>query len=240
MASYQHLGLALLAFGAVVSATSFFVLQSVPLTALGLGAIMVGIASAMLPPTSVPSSLVKEMLQNSATNIEAILEEFNVKGRALYLPPRDGRVTAFISIEDKPVLEVASSGEVPLRVLSMAGGSRGVTVFPPGSELPKSQDSYRETTYEDLLRSVLVDASELADSVKITSQGDIEVVEIKSAKVVPRLPKFDACLGSLPSSVAASALAYKTNSRVSIEGEERYGDSRIILTLRRYPGSVAE
>jgi hypothetical protein len=236
--NYQSAGAILLGFGAVLSIVSYSLLQNIPLTALGLGSVIVGIASLMLPPNPIPSSLVREMLQNSATNIEAVLEEFGVKGKAMYLPPREGRVTAFITLEERPVVEIASSaGEVPLRVLSMASGSRGVTIFPPGSELPKSQEAHSEGSNEDFLRTVLVDTSELVRSVKSNTLGDTEVVEIKGAKSIPNLPRFNHCLGSLPSSIAASALAYKTGRRVVIDSEDVNGTD-ILLILRTFGQSA--
>jgi hypothetical protein len=231
MTTYSEAGYALVGFGAVVSVVSYFVIQNIPLTALGLGSVMVGLASLLLPPKAVPTSLVKAMLQNSCTNIEAILEQYDARGRAVYLPPRDGYVTAFVPIKEIPSMEVAAAGDIPLRVLSAAGGTKGVTVFPPGSELPKAYEAYQEGSFDDLLRLVLVDGMELASSVRTSRDGDVVVVEIKGPRVTPDLPRFNRCLGSLPTSVAACALSFKEGKRVVVEKEDVSKD-KIIAVLR--------
>jgi hypothetical protein len=231
VSTYSEAGYSLVGFGAIVSVVSYLVIQSVPLTALGLGSVMVGLAALLLPPKAIPTSLVKAMLQNSSTNIEAILEEYDAHGKAVYLPPRDGYVTAFVPLKDVPVMEVAAAGDIPLRVLSAAGGTRGVTVFPPGSELPKAYEAYQEGSFDDLLRLVLVDSTELASSVRTSREGDAVVIEITGPRVRPDLPRFNRCLGSLPTSVAACTLSYKEGRRVVVEKEE-LAEGKVTAVLR--------
>src|SRR5579884_306098 len=91
--SYQLLGSILAGFGIIFSILSYFVIGSIPLTALGIGCLIIGVASIMLPPNPVPKSMVREMLRNSATNIEALWKEFKVKGKVFYFPPREGKVS---------------------------------------------------------------------------------------------------------------------------------------------------
>ncbi|MEM0118140.1 MAG: hypothetical protein QXV32_06810 [Conexivisphaerales archaeon] len=231
--SYQVFGAFMVGFGLVVSSISYFILSSIPFTALGIGALIIGVASMMLPPSPVPKSLVSEMLRNSATNIEALLEEFQVSGKALFLPPREGYVTAFLTIEDVPLAEVAESPEIPLRVLSIASGRRGLRIFPPGSELARSAEAYEEQNYEQLLSLIIVDQSELAQSVKVVSKNEQVVVEINRPKVLPKLPRFNRSLGTLPSCIAATCLAFSSGKRVAIE-EERVNDDKILLSLRLF------
>lgn len=229
--SYQLLGSILAGFGLIFSILSYFIIANIPLTALGIGCLIIGIASIMLPPDPVPKSIVREMLRNSATNIEALLEEFQVEGKAIYLPPKEGYVSAFITIEEKSTIEIAQADEIPLRLLSSASGIRGVTIFPPASEIPKAVEAYEESSYEQLLNSVLVEQLEIAASVRVVEKGDVFAVEINKPKIMPKLPKFNRSLGTLPSSVAASVLAFNKKSRVAIE-EEKVFDNKIILTLR--------
>lgn len=227
--SYKSTGLFLTSFGALLALISYLLIQNIPLTSLGIGVAIIGAAALLLPPNPVPRSIVREMIKNSATNIEALLEEFDVKGRAVYLPPRDGYVTAFVTLEESQG-EVISSPELPMRVLSIAQGAKGIMIFPPGSELPKVQDS-SESTYEHLLSSILVDAAELVGSVKAVENAETVNVEISKPKIHLQLPRFNRCLGSLPSSIAACTLAFKTKSRVTIESEQA-SDERILLRLK--------
>lgn len=229
--SYQLLGSILAGFGIIFSILSYFVIGSIPLTALGIGCLIIGVASIMLPPNPVPKSMVREMLRNSATNIEALLEEFQVEGRALYLPPKEGYVSAFITIEERPITEIAYANEIPLRLLSVASGSKGVTIFPPASEIAKAVEAYEESSYEQLLNSVLVEQLEMAASAKAVEKGNAFAVEIDKPKIVPKLPRFNRSFGTLPSSIAASCLAFKSKKRIAIEDEKVF-DDKIILTLR--------
>lgn len=231
--SYQITGSILAGFGTVFSLLSYFIINNIPLTALGIGSLIIGITSIMLPADPVPKSIVREMLRNSATNIEAMLEEFQVEGKALYLPPKEGYVAAFITFEQKPIIEIASAKEIPLRLLSIASGIKGITIFPPGSELAKAKEAYEESSYEQLLNLTLVEGAEMASGIKVAEKGDVYVVEINKPKVMPKLPRFNRCLGSLPSSIAASCLAFKTRSRVAIE-DEKLLDDKIILSIRAF------
>lgn len=230
MNSYQSLGLSLIAFGAILFPVSYFIVRSIPLSALGIGSIIIGAASAMLPSNAIPKRIVREMLRNSATNIEAILEEFNVSGKALFLPPRNGYVTAFITLEEVNIQEVADARDIPLRVLSIASGRRGITVFPPGSELAKAIEAYQEASYEHLLSNLLVNEAEMASSVKVIDKRDKLLIGINNPRIIPQLPRFNRSLGTLPSCIAASCAAFKLKKRVAIE-EEMIMNGKILLTL---------
>ena len=173
---YQLLGLSLISFGAVFASYSYLVLLSVPLTALGLACIILGSTLLMVPGSPVPKHQVRAMMEGSLVNVEALLEEFDVKGKAVYLPPNEGRVFAFIPVQESVDLGAIDPRRVPVRVLSEAGGVRGVTVFPPGSEAVRLSLLPGEVGAEDALNHVLVDFIEAVESVKFVRRGVEAVV----------------------------------------------------------------
>ena len=90
---YIRLGLVLTLSGAVLAPVFYFVVVSVPLTALALSAIILGLVSAMLGnarPDITPEAS-QMMLQTGVENIAALLEELGLTTRAVYLPsPESG------------------------------------------------------------------------------------------------------------------------------------------------------
>ncbi|MFH2112167.1 MAG: hypothetical protein ABIJ47_13015 [Candidatus Bathyarchaeota archaeon] len=224
---YQLLGLSHLSFGAVFSSYSYLVLLSVPLTALGLACIIVGSTLLMVPGSPVPKHQVRAMMEGSLVNVEALLEEFDVKGKAVYLPPNEGRVYAFIPVQENADLEAINPDRVPVRVLTEAGGVRGVTVFPPGSEAVRLSQLTEEVGAEDALNHVLVDFIEAAEYVKFVRRGGEAVIELGKPRAASEYPRVNECLGSYAVGVAGCVLAHALRSPVYYRGEEASGDNTL-------------
>jgi hypothetical protein len=224
---YQLLGLSLISFGGVFVFYSYMVLLSVPLTALGLACIILGSTLLMVPGSPVPKHQIRAMMEGSLVNVEALLEEFDVKGKAVYLPPNDGRVHAFIPIQENADLGAINTQQVPLRVLTEAGGVMGVTIFPPGSEAVRLSQLPEEAGAEDALNHVLVDFIEAVEFVKFVQRGGEAVVELGKPRAASEYPRVNDCLGSYPVSVAGCVLAHVLRSPVIYRGEEASGDNTL-------------
>ena len=86
--SFTLLGLCLSLSGLTLVAIAFIILQSTPLTALGLSTIILGAVSFALgrgqPKISPEASEI--LLQSGIENISAIVEELGLKSKAIYLP----------------------------------------------------------------------------------------------------------------------------------------------------------
>ena len=131
------------------------VFLSVPLTALGLSTIILGATLLLVPSNPTPAHQIRAMVEASLVNIEALLEEFDVLGEAVYLP-MDERISAFIPVEEGMELNVDTE-RIPVRVLTESNGVPGVMVFPPGSELVRLALLPEDIQVEDALNAVLVD-----------------------------------------------------------------------------------
>ena len=220
---YQLLGLGLMSFGVIFAAYSYFVLLSVPLTSLGMACVILGSTLLMVPGSPVPRHQIRAMMEGSLVNVEALLEEFDIRGKAVYLPPVEGRVRAFVPVEENEEPNV-DAGHVPLRVFSEAGDIYGVNVYPPGSEAVRLSLLPEEAGPEDALSHVLVDFVEAVESIKYVQRGAEAVVELGKPRAGSDYPRVNMCLGSYPVSVAGCVLAYVLRGPVYYRGEEASGD----------------
>jgi len=218
---YSSLGLGFIVFGAPFAAYSYYVLLSVPLAALGLGCVVLGGTLLLVPGSPVPRETVRAMVEASCVNVEALLEEFDVRGRGVYLPPKGGRGYAYVPLKGDPSAAAASAAvRVPTRVFVRVEGEPALMVFPPGSEVVRLSGLGGEAGLEEALGFVLVDFLEAVHGVKAVREGEKIIVEVSQPVVGTVFPRFVSVLGSLPVSVGGSVLASVLGAPVAFEGEE--------------------
>ncbi|MEM2363698.1 MAG: hypothetical protein QXQ20_08415 [Candidatus Nezhaarchaeales archaeon] len=225
------LGSCVVAFGAVLSLTSYLIIGSVPLTAMGIGLIVVGAAWALTPSHPLPREVVGALVRSSCSNIEALLEALGATKRAVYIPLRGGKkVVAYIPIKGSGNLTVEEIAENEGKVIVNRGGSFGVLVSPPTASLRNPHPIEEGLDVQSVLEHALVD-SEVAASVKFVVEGNDFVVEIKKPRIDVDHPRFKLVMGSLPSSIAAQAIALATSKPTQIVSEKRNRD-RLIVHVR--------
>jgi hypothetical protein len=161
---------------------------------------------------------IRAMLEASLVNVEALLEEFDVLGKAVYLPPMDGRVSAVVPIEDTKIL--GGLEKVDYRVLTRVGDVSCILVFPPGSEIVRLALLPEDISLEDALSTVLVDFVELVDSVKAVFDLDQVIVELGNTRASSEFSRVNNSLGSLSVSIAGCVLAIVFDKRVALRREE--------------------
>jgi len=225
-------GLAMAFFGVPFTAFSYLVLLSVPLTALGLACVILGATIVLTPSSPVPKKAIRAMVEGSCVNVEALLEEFNATEKAFYLPPREGRVYALVPLRSNPHLPDADKVmKAPLRVITQVGGSPGLLVFPPGSELIRLSGLSSGGGLEDALRHVLVDFVEAVESVKAVREDDRVVVDLEKPRVGTDFPNYGRVLGSLATSIAGCVLAFCLEVPV-LFNEERAEGKKVRAVFR--------
>jgi len=232
MDAYTRAGVVLLVFGGPFAAFSYWVLNDVTFTSIGLASLILGATALLVPSRAVPGESVRALVEAAAVNVEALLEEFDVTGRGVYLPPRDGRVYCFVPIGGG-FLEAGLAGfdRVPLRVVTKVGGVDGLCVFPPGGEVVRLAGLGEESGVEDALVYVLVDYLEAVESVRAVETGDRVVVELSRPRVDTGFDRFRMCLGSVPVSVAGCVLAWVLGEPVLFMGEAMDG-GRVTASFR--------
>jgi hypothetical protein len=222
--SYASFGASVALFGVAVSLVSYFALFSVPFTALGVACVIIGLSALSLPEQPVPKRAVRSLLQGAALSIESLLEEFDVRERAVYLPPMEGLVTAYVPLSHdgrRPTAEEVRAA--PRRVVTEAGGVPILTLFPPGAEVARAAELGEGQTVEDALSYLLVDVTELCSSVRAAEGDGGFIVEMKGVKEKTEAARYASSLGTIPTSLAACALAMLTGRPVTLEREESDG-----------------
>ena len=205
---YLSFGLGLIVFGVPFTLYSFYLLLSIPLTALGIACIVLGATVLLVPSSPVPANTVRAMVEGASINIEALLEEFDAKDKAVYLPPRDGRSWAFVPLSDNPGASAAwAAMDAPVRVMTDVEGEPGLMVFPPGSEIVRLSLLSEESGIEEALNYVLVDFLEAVDSVKAVTAEDRIIVQMENPRIRTDFPRFEMVLGSIPTSLAGCVVA---------------------------------
>lgn len=234
--SYIALGLGLAIFGAPFAAFAYLILLSVPLTALGLACLILGAALALVPESPVPKQTIRAMVEGSCAGVESLLEEFNAKEKAVYLPPRDGRVVAYIPMGgDQSTAWKAI--EAPIRILGEVGGEPALMVFPPGSEIVRLSMLGEESGVDEALSYVLVDFLEAVESVKSVEVGRRTIISITKPRIRSDFPRFKSCLGTLPTSIAGCVLAQVTGKPMGLVEELTMGDQvNSTFEVPRTPG----
>jgi hypothetical protein len=223
-------GLYLTVFGAIFSLGSYLALASVPLTALGIGLAVVGVAWAMTPPHPLPKWVVASLVKSSSNNIEALLEALGAFEKAVYLPLKgDGRVVAYVPLKRAGQATLAEVAENGGRVVFKRGGSLGVIVAPPKVEVGNPHP-IGESSLDGLLDYALVE-SEMASSARAVQAGDTVMVEVQGLRVDVNHPRFRTVMGSLPACIAAQAVAATTSKPIQIADERREGN-RLTIRLR--------
>ena len=221
---YFSFGAGIGAFGAVVALISYYVLFSAPFAALGVACVILGGATLTLPESPVPSGAVRGVIHASVMNVEALLEEFDAREKAVYLPPKEGESLAYVPLASNPrAPSVASLLDAPRRLVSEADGVPVLLVVPPGSELVRASELSEASGLEDAIQYVLTEVSELCSSAKAVVTGDTLVVEMKGVKVKTEAAKYLVTLGSIPASIAASVASAVLKRGVSLASESIEG-----------------
>ncbi len=237
---YRRLGLALSLLGAVMAPVCYLLLNSVPLAALALSFIMLGLVSAALgnSQSEVSPEASQMMLRTGVENIASLLEEMGLTSKAVYLPAsaNGSRAKALIPLNgdiSRPTVVTA----LPNRLVVRYGpGSEdiGLVVTTPGTVsldgMSLNPIGADPVNIESALSQILVGTMDLADSVSVRASGDQLTIEI----VKPRL-KYDnvwyyRCLGSPLASIAATVVSQALNKAVIISSEEGIG-KKIKVTI---------
>ena len=238
---YRLLGLVLCLAGAIFAPVSYFIVGSIPLTALGLSAIMIGftcIALANARPYISPEAC-HLILKTGMENTAAILEELGLRSKAVYLPSfmRDGHPQAVIPLaEDADIRQIKQ--KLPGRLIVRYGANpddMAIAVTTAGSINIDLLEAKPEPTAEAIASAVtyiLTGVLDIADSVTVAMQDGLVDAEVKGSKLHYEDIWYYRCLGSPTASVVAAVSSEALGKPVRIK-EESYdkGKSRIVVEV---------
>lgn len=229
---YRSLGLALTVSGSILAPVFYFLAASVPLTALALSAIILGLVSATLAnarPEITPEAS-QMMLQTGIENIASLLEELGLTSRAIYLPSpeKGGRPKAVIPLkEDGFVLEVKRI--VPDRLITRFGPNLEnmcLSVTTPGSISLDGIPLVRgggTSHVESALSEILVGLMDIADSVSLHSEENRLLVDVTNPKLKYDNVWYCRSLGSPVASVVAAIASQGLARPLRIASEKAEG-----------------
>ncbi len=227
--SYATLGATLVVGGAVFALLTWVLVQSVPLIALGISAVLVGIVAWALARSlpEVPPEASMVLLETGLENLSALLEELGLSSAALYLPSRlaGGAPRALVPMHENstrpriqralPARLIVSYGPTPEDV-GLLVRTAGTTVL----QLVQAPPGGSSAELESALKAVLVGQLDLADAVLVYRDGERVVVEVAA----PRLRQQDLwicrSLGNPLTSIVASFVAEGLDRPVMVHAEE--------------------
>jgi len=136
---YRILGLGLCLGGVIFAPISYFIINSVPLTAVGISAIIIGftcIALANTRPYISPEAC-QLILKTGMENTAALLEELGLRSKAVYLPSamRNGHPQALIPLVEGEDIQWVRE-KIPGRLIVRYGlnpEDMAIAVTTPGS-----------------------------------------------------------------------------------------------------------
>ena len=245
--SFTLLGVCLSLSGLTLVAIAFIILQSTPITALGLSTIILGAVSFALgrsqPKISPEAS--ELLLQSGIENISAIVEELGLKSKAIYLPSSmtSGKPQALIPIHSNPHPPNLGNIVLPKRLIVKHGSNpedMGLLVTTPGSAVAGIVTTKSDATEADLeaaLALVLVSTIGLADGAKAAMDEEKIRVEISNPRFEYRKMWIYESLGSPIASIVASVIAEVLNKPVTVENEQNSRGKNVIelkLTGRNF------
>jgi hypothetical protein len=238
---YRLLGISLCLAGVIFAPVSYFVISSVPLTAMGLSAIMIGFACVALAnsrPYLSPEAC-QLILRTGMENTSALIEELGLTNKAIYLPStsRGGRPQALIPIGDDRQIQLIRDS-IPGRLIVRYGASPGdmaIAVATPGSINVGMIESKPGPTGDDIQQAasyLLIGVLDIASAVSVSlTDGQVEI-DVNGAKLDFEDVWYHRCLGSPIASIMAAVASEALGRPIRIrEDAFKKGKGHVVLEV---------
>jgi hypothetical protein len=236
---YRLLGIGLIVAGAVFAPVAYFLINSIPLTAIALSAVMIGFTSAALASSrqQISPEASQMILETGMENISALLEELGLTHKAIYLPStmRTGTAQALIPLSGE--IDVNRiKGKLPRRLIVRYGdnpGDMAIAVTAPGGTTLKSLEIKTGSTsseIEQAITYVLTGLLDIADAVEVHINENSINVEVSGTRLHFDNVWYYQCMGSPVASIAASITSDGLGKPVRIK-EETYHKGKSSIQL---------
>jgi hypothetical protein len=227
--------------GAIFAPIAYFLIASVPLTAIGISTIMIGFTSLALAnarPFISPEAS-ELILKTGMENTAALLEELGLRNKAIYLPSslRGGRPQALIPLQG--TIELARiRKKIPGRLIVRYGDNpeeMAIAITTPGSFNPDKLEINLGPTpaeIESATTYVLTGLLDLANSVTVNIVGNRVTIEVNGARLHYEDVWYYRCLGSPIASIVATIACEALDKPIRIVDESfERGKSHIVLEV---------
>jgi len=240
---YRMLGRGLLITGLIVAPVSFFVIDSVPLTAVGVSAIMIGITCSALAYTqpSLSPEVYRLMLNTGLENTVVLLAGLDLSNKAVYIPSTmgNGHQRALIPLVGSRSVALAEA-KIPDRFIVKYGQNpedRAVSVATPGSISIERFDAIPGPTADEIeiaVNHILSDILDIADSASVILVDDRVYVAVSNPKLIFEDTRYYQCMGSPIASIVAAVSSEALGRPVRIL-DENYEKNMNTITLEVLP-----
>jgi hypothetical protein len=215
-------------------------MRSIPLTALGISTVILGVVSLALgraqPEISPEATSI--LFESSLENVSALVEELGLNTKAVYLSSSitGGEPKALIPLHLNPN-PPNPKAPLPKRLVVKYGSNPedlGLLITTPGStiiNLLESKPGSAPADIESTLSSLLTGITDVADSVKLAMNNERILVEVSKPRLEHRNAKVYMCLGSPLASIIASIVAEALNEPIIIESEE-HSKGKAVIKLK--------
>ncbi|MBN1188896.1 MAG: hypothetical protein JXA46_04015 [Dehalococcoidales bacterium] len=227
---YRLLGIILAAAGILTAPVFYFVIDSIPLTAASISAVILGCTCLALADASprISPQASQMLLRTGMENTASLLEELGINSRAIYLPARlrNGHAQALVPLieaEDIPDIREKLPGRLLVRYgpdstdLALAVATAGTVNL----EILQNRPGPGPDEIESALNYILTGVLNIARGVYVRISGSQVEVRIKRATMGQEDVWYYRCLGSPVASIAAAVTSEALDKPVRIKQEKR-------------------
>lgn len=236
--TYRTLSVCLAVTGVCVSALAYFIVNSTPLTALGMSVVLIGGVSFAISrgQPKIPPEASAILLQSGVENISALVEEIGLKSKAIYVPSSisGDKPKALIPMDGNTVLDKKL---LPKRLIVKYGDKPeavGLLLVTPGSAvggMVEAKPDAASGDVESAISSVLLGTINLADGVRVSIDADKILVEVVNPRLEQSKKWIYDSIGSPIASIVASIIAQVLDQPVSISSEE-FSKAKLVIQLK--------
>jgi hypothetical protein len=238
---YILAGIVLLIVGFYFTTFSYFVLDAIPLTAVGISTVVIGFTSIGLANTrpKISPEACQIILRTGIDNTTEILEALNIKNKAIYLPQNKQSASpqALIPLNgelDIQRLKVISPRNL-INTCGLSSHGMAIPVTAPGNlclNLLKNKPGASANEIKAATNYILTRVLDVASGVNVGFSDSQVKVEVDGAEIRYEDNLFYRCLGSPIASIAAAICSEALNRPVKIV-EETNGNrkTRIVLEV---------
>ncbi len=220
--------------GAIFGPVSYFILDSVPLTSIGISLIILGFVCVMLANTRpyISPEACQMMLQTGMENTAALLEELGLRNKAIYLPSslREGHPQAIIPLtSDSDMSNITN--KMPGRLIVRYGAGSddlAIAVTTPGSiniDMLENKPGPTAEEIESAVTYILVGVLDIASAVSVSMMDSHINVVINNPRLGYENVWYYRALGSPLASIAATISCEALGKPVRVS-KESYENSR--------------
>lgn len=236
---YRILGITLCLAGAIFVPVSYFVMDSIPFTAIGISSLMIGltcVALANARPYISPEAC-QLMLKTGMENTAALLEELGLTNKAIYIPSsmRDGHPQALVPLINRDNIRLEREN-ISGRLIVRYGNDvddMAISVATPGSINIDMLENIPGPTADEIeaaITYILTGVLDIADSASVNLDEQKIEVDVSNPKLIYEDIWYYRCMGSPVASIVAAICTEAMGKPVKIS-EETLNKRKIRIDL---------